>query len=111
MKIQSIYYQVGANKANPVNEVQQQISQQRNKTNLELNQWQESILNLAEKFLDNKNQVDKIHPLSNARFKRIETLEEALKELEELRNEKFIFEGKLAQANLEPQDVLTLFVE
>lgn len=78
---------------------------------IELTDWQRSVVEIALKYLENKNQVDNNHPLSQGRFKQIQTLEEALKELEETRKPKFKEEGLLAQANLRPEDILNLFTQ
>lgn len=81
------------------------------KDTLDLNDWQKSVVEIAINYLENKNQVDNNHPLSQGRFKQIQSLEEALKELDEIRKEKFKEEGLKAQANIKPEDVLQLFVQ
>lgn len=81
------------------------------KDTLTLTDWQKSVVDIALKYLENKKQVENNHPLSQARFKQIQTFEEALKELDELRKEKFKEEGLKAQANINPESVVSLFIQ
>ncbi|MGB9851785.1 MAG: hypothetical protein ACPLPX_02850 [Candidatus Kapaibacteriota bacterium] len=78
---------------------------------LELTDWQQSVVEIALKYLENKSQMENNHPLSQSRFKQIQTLEEALKELEETRTDKFKEEALNAQANIRPEDIVTLFTQ
>lgn len=78
---------------------------------LDLSDWQKSVVDIALKYLENKNQVDNNHPLSQGRFRQIQTLEEALKELEETKKAKFKEEGIKAQANIKPEEILSLFIQ
>lgn len=78
---------------------------------LQLNDWQRSVVDIALKYLDNKSQVENNHPLSQGRFKQIQTLEEALKEVETLRKGQLKNEGLQAQANINPKDILSLFLQ
>lgn len=78
---------------------------------LHLNEWQKNIVDIALKYLNNKNQVENNHPLSQGRFKQIQTLEEALEELEFLKNEKLKQEGLQTQANIQPESIISLFIQ
>lgn len=84
---------------------------QKSKDILELTDWQRSVVEIALKYLENKNQVENNHPLSQSRFKEIKTFKEALKELEELRKPKFKEEALNAQANIQPENIVGLFTE
>lgn len=86
-------------------------AKQDSKDILELTEWQRSVVEIALKYLENKNQMENNHPLSQGRFKQIQTLEEALKELEQIRKPKFKEEGLLAQANIRPEDIVNLFTQ
>lgn len=77
----------------------------------DLSDWQASVLKIATKYLENIEQVENNHPLARQEYKTIETLEEALKELERLYEPKFKEEAKPAQANLTPEQVLHLFIQ
>ncbi len=81
------------------------------KDTLHLNEWQKNIVDIALKYLHNKNQVENNHPLSQGRFKQIQTLEEALEELELLKNEKLKKEGLQTQANIQPEGIVSLFIQ
>ncbi len=78
---------------------------------LQLNDWQRSVVDIALKYLDNKSQVENNHPLSQGRFKQIQTLEEALQEIETLRQGQLKNDGLKAQANIIPKDILSLFLQ
>lgn len=75
----------------------------------DLSDWQLGVLQIATKYLDNMSQLENNHPLGGKNYKTIETLEEALSEVEKTSKLKFKEEGILAQANLSPQQVLHLF--
>lgn len=81
------------------------------KDTLHLNEWQKSIVDIALKYLHNKSQVDNNHPLSQGKFKQIQTLEEALEELEILKNEKLKQEGLQTQANIQPESIVSIFIQ
>ncbi|MFN3307454.1 MAG: hypothetical protein ACK42Z_09770 [Candidatus Kapaibacteriota bacterium] len=81
------------------------------KDTLQLNEWQKNIVDIALKYLHNKNQVENNHPLSQGRFKQIQTFEEAIEELELLRNEKLKQEGLQTQANIQPESIVSLFIQ
>lgn len=76
-----------------------------------LSDWQVGVLQLANKYLENMNQVYNNHPLGRKEYKTIETLEEALEELEKTRSSSFQEEAKPAQANLTAEQVLHLFLQ
>lgn len=61
--------------------------------------------------LENNIQYEESHPLDFAASAPIETHEEALAELKMLRTDKFKEEAYNAQANVNPDDVISLFVD
>lgn len=77
----------------------------------QLSEWQESVLQIAQTYLENKSQVVNNHPLARPEYKQIETLEEALAELEKTRLNKYQEEAIGAQANLSPEQILYLFTQ
>ncbi len=77
----------------------------------QLSDWQESVLQIAQNYLENKSQVVNSHPLSHPEYQQIETLEEALAELEQTRLGKFKEDAVSAQANLSPEQILYLFTQ
>ncbi len=82
---------------------------------VEINQasasWQKDILLSALDMLENNKQLDNSHPLDKFENSPIESFDEALIELNVLQNRttKELFSG--AQANININDVLNLFVE
>lgn len=80
-------------------------------TKTQLSEWQESVLQIAQTYLENKSQVANNHPLARPEYKQIETLEEALAELEKTRLDKYKEEALGAQANLSPEQILYLFTQ
>jgi len=73
--------------------------------------WQKDILLSALDMLENKIKNDDGFPLDKLENRPIETFEEALKELAFLRTNKFRNEASAAQANINPADVVSLFLE
>lgn len=80
-------------------------------TKAQLSEWQESVLQIAQTYLENKSQVVNNHPLARPEYKQIETLEEALAEIEKTRLDKYHSEALGAQANLSPEQILYLFTQ
>jgi hypothetical protein len=116
MEIKSISnLQKNFNSAEPTAKVTQQTAEpsqnQKGIDILQLNDWQRSVVEIALKYLNNKSQMENNHPLSQGRFKQIQTLEEALQEIEAARQPKFKDEALPAQANINPSDVLSLFLQ
>ncbi len=72
--------------------------------------WQKDIMLSAIKKLENNIQVDDIHPLSRADSAPIDTYQEALIELSHTQSPTFAEQASGAQANLKPEDVLSLFL-
>ncbi len=73
--------------------------------------WQKDILLDVIGMLENNMQVENSHPLSKAEAKPIDTFEEAILELANVNSEQFAQDASQAQANLDPQSVLELFLE
>lgn len=73
--------------------------------------WQKNILLSAIEKLENNHQMDNSHPLSKADNVPIETFEEALIELSYFKTNIFRDDAGTAQANLHPENVVSLFTE
>lgn len=72
--------------------------------------WQKNILIDALEKLEDNIQVDNSHPLDYSKNAPIETYKEAIKELKFIKTQKFLDEASNAQANININDVLSLFV-
>ncbi len=72
--------------------------------------WQTNILLDALGKLEDNLQMDNSNPLNYSNNAPIETYREALKELRYVKTQKFIDEAANAQANINIEDVLSLFV-
>jgi hypothetical protein len=72
--------------------------------------WQKDILMDAISNLENNVQMDNTHPLSKSINAPIESFREALVELSFIKTPKFLDEALAAQANVNPENVLALFV-
>lgn len=86
-----------------------------NQDKLEINasnaNWQKDILLDALNMIENNIQLDNNNPLDRPENQPIESYEEALIELQFFNTLTFKHQASKAQANLEPKDVLDLFVE
>lgn len=71
--------------------------------------WQKDILMNAIEMLENNIQMDNTHPLSQPMNAPIETFHEALIELSFIKTPKFREEALAAQANVNVENILTLF--
>jgi hypothetical protein len=76
-----------------------------------LNAWQKDILNSALDILENSIHVDNSHPLTREDYYPIDSFDEALIELSFFKTPFFKDQISAAQANLKPEDVLSLFTE
>ena len=72
--------------------------------------WQKNILLQALDMLENNIQVGGDHPLDKPSNTPIESFDEALIELSFLKSPTFKEEASAAQANIKPEDILSLFV-
>lgn len=72
--------------------------------------WQKGILLEALDMLEENIKYENSHPLDNAINAPIESFDEALIELSFMKTPFFKAQAKDAQANLKPEDVLSLFV-
>lgn len=72
--------------------------------------WQKSILLQALDKLENNKQLDDIHPLDRQESSPIDSYEEALIELGFVKNNTSPSDLFGAQANLNPQSILSLFI-
>ena len=72
--------------------------------------WQRNILLDALGKLEDNLQMDNSNPLNYSKNAPIETYREALKELKYIKTQKFLDEASNAQANINIEDVLSLFV-
>lgn len=79
--------------------------------NLSQSIWAKKVLLDTLDRLENNIQLDDSHPLDRGGAQPIETFEEALQELKLTKSKSFIDFLGPAQANIEPQSVLSLFVE
>jgi hypothetical protein len=75
------------------------------------NNWQKDILLNAISNLENNKQVDNSHPLGKLSNAPIESFDEALIELNYFKSPFFKKDASEAQANLKPQDIVSLFSE
>lgn len=73
--------------------------------------WKKDILLNALDKLEDNIQLDDSHPLGRKENQPIETFDEALIELAFLKESNFKEVAAQAQANLDPKDVLSLFVD
>jgi len=115
MEIKSISnLQKNLNSVDPTTKGEQPSPEAGNKKRidiLQLNDWQKSVVEIALKYLNNNSQLENNHPLSQSRFKQIQSLEEALQEIEAVRQAKFKEEALPTQANINPNDILYLFLQ
>jgi hypothetical protein len=81
-----------------------------NDVQLPYTKWQKDIMLSAINKLENNMQMDDIHPLSRADSAPIDTYQEALIELSYTKSSTFKKQASAAQANLKPEDVLSLFL-
>lgn len=73
--------------------------------------WQKNILLDAITSLENNIQADNSHPLSRADYQPIDTFSEALSELKFFSSDMFKSQASSAQANLNAEDIVSLFVD
>lgn len=86
-------------------------NKQVNEDNVNLTNWQKDILVQALDNLEKLNDNENSHPLSKSRWAPIESFEEALIELSWIKSPFFKTDAALAQANIKPETIVSLFLE
>lgn len=91
------------------------VNSPKNLDKLEINQnnanWQKDILLDALSMIENNIQLDNSNPLDRLENQPIDSFEEALMELNWMKTPFYRAQAYNAQANLEPRDIVYLFVE